>query len=69
MVAVRFPRSEPRARGFLPVARSGTVRTLRGNIYVCDEVALGTLDLQGISYTRASLPAHQDEVDARGGYV
>ncbi len=64
MVAIRFPSAEVRAKGFLLLARNGTVRTLRGEIYVCKEIALAVLDAHRISYTKVPLPLNQDEVDA-----
>lgn len=64
MVAIRFPSPEVRAKGFLLLARNGIVRTLRGEIYVCNEKALAVLDAHGISYTKVPLPVKQDEVDA-----
>lgn len=64
MVAIRFPSSELRAKGFLLLAQNGTVRTLRGEIYVCSETALPVLDAHKISYTKVPLPVNQDEVDA-----
>jgi len=67
MVAIQFPHPEVRARGFLLLARTGTVRTLRGDIYVCSEKALGILNSYKISYTKVPLPVNQDEVDAPKG--
>jgi hypothetical protein len=64
MVAVRFPDPEQRATGFLLLARTGTVRTLRGEIYVCTERALEVLDSHKIAYTRLPPPVNQNEVDA-----
>ena len=64
MVAIRFPDPEQRAAGFLLLAQVGTVRTLRGEIYVCTEKALKVLDSNKISYTRVPSPVNQNEVDA-----
>jgi hypothetical protein len=64
MVAICFPHPEQRARGFLLLARVGTVRTLRGEIYVCSEKALEVLDSHKIPYTRLPSPVNQD--DAKG---
>jgi hypothetical protein len=64
MVAIRFPHPEERAEGFLLLARTGTVRTLRGEIYVCTERALEVLDSHKIAYTRLPPPVNQNEVDA-----
>lgn len=66
MVAVRFLDSEQRAAGYLLLARAGTVRTLRGEVYVCSEAALKILDSNKIPYTKVPLPVNQDEVDALG---
>jgi hypothetical protein len=60
MVAIRFPNPEVRAKGFLLLARNGTVRTLRGDIYVCSEKALEILNSHKISYTKAPLPVNQE---------
>jgi hypothetical protein len=46
------------------LARSGRVRTLRGEIYVCSEVSLGVLDAHKISYEKVPLPVDVNEVDA-----
>jgi len=64
MVAIRFAHPEERAKGFLLLARTGTVRTLRGEIYVCSEKAVAILDSYRIPYTKVPLPVNQDEVDA-----
>ena len=64
MVAIRFPHPEDRAQGFLLLAGVGTVRTLRGEIYLCREKALEVLDSSHISYSRVSPPMNQNEVDA-----
>lgn len=64
MVAIRFRSPEERARGFMLLARNGTVRTLRGEIYVCRESSLAVLDAQNISYEKVPLPVSLDEVDA-----
>jgi len=64
MVAIRFPHPKERAKGFLLLARTGTVRTLRGEIYVCTERALEVLDSHKISYTRLPPSVNQNEVDA-----
>ena len=61
MVTIRFLDPEQRATGFLLLARAGTVRTLRGEIYVCTEKALEVLDSNTISYTRVPPPVNQNE--------
>ena len=45
------------------LARNGTVRTLRGEIYVCSERMLSMLDSCNIVYERVDLPAALNEVD------
>ena len=67
MVAIRFAHPEERAKGFLLLARTGTVRTLRDETYLCSEKALGVLDSYKISYTRVPPPVNQNEVDALKG--
>ena len=64
MVAIRFPHPEDRAEGFFLLARTSTVRTLPGEIYVCSERALEVLDSHKIAYTRLPAPVNQNEVDA-----
>ena len=61
MVAIRFAHPEERAEGFLLLARTGTVRTLRGEIYVCPERALEVLDAHKLAYTRLPLLVNQNE--------
>jgi len=63
MVAIQFLHPEERAEGFLLLARAGTVRTLRGEIYLCAEKALEVLDSHKITYTRVPPPVNQNEVD------
>ncbi len=46
------------------LVRNGTVRTLKGEIYICSEKALAVLDAHRISYTKIPLPVNQDDVDA-----
>ena len=53
-----------RAKGYLLLARHGTVRTLRGEIYLCNESALPILEANNIAYQKVPLPVTQDEVDA-----
>ena len=67
MVATRFSDPEQRATGFLLLARVGTVRTLRGEIYVCSGKAPEVLDSNKISYIRVPPPVNQNEVDALKG--
>jgi len=64
MVALRFHDPAQRAAGYLLLARVGTVRTLRGEIYICSDAALKVLDSNKIPYTKVPLPVNQDEVDA-----
>lgn len=64
MVAIRFKSPAERADGFMLLIRQGTVRTLRGEIYVCSEASLAVLDAHKISYEKLPLPVDLDEVDA-----
>ncbi len=64
MVAIRFNSPDQRAHGFMLLARHGRVRTLRGEIYVCNENALEVLDRHNIPYERVRLPLELNEVDA-----
>ena len=45
------------------LVRQGTVRALRGEIYVCRESALSVLDGHEIPYERVPLPVNLNEVD------
>ena len=47
MVAIRFTSPEQAADGLMVLVRQGTVRALRGEIYVCKESALAALERQG----------------------
>lgn len=64
MVAIRFKTPEERASGFMLLARQGRVRTLRGEVYVCNESHLVALDDRKIHYERIPLPVNSNEVDA-----
>jgi gamma-glutamylcyclotransferase (GGCT)/AIG2-like uncharacterized protein YtfP len=64
VVAVRFKSPEQRAEGFMALLRQGTVRTLRGEVYVVREGALAILDSLNIAYERLVLEAVSDELDA-----
>ena len=64
MVAVRFKSPEQRAEGFMALLRQGTVRTLRGEVYVVREGALTVLDRLNIAYERLALETISDELDA-----
>jgi hypothetical protein len=63
MVAIRFTSSEQAADGLMVLVRQGTVRALRGEIYICKESALAALDAQQIHYERLPLPLDLNEVD------
>jgi|GEM_PF-1852752 len=62
MVAIRFETPEQRADGFMLLVRHGTVRTLRGEIYVCNESSLKVLDSHRIPYEKVPYPL-LNEVD------
>jgi hypothetical protein len=64
MVAIRFTRPENRAEGFLLLVRQGPVRALRGEIYICRDYALATLDQNRIAYERVALPLELNEMDS-----
>ena len=64
MVAIRFKSAEQAADRFMLLVRQGRVRTLRGEIYVCQEYALKALDAHQIPYERVPLPLNLNEVDA-----
>ena len=63
MVAIRFTSSEQAADGLMVLVRQGTVRALRGEIYIGKESALAALDMQQIPYERVPLPLDLNEVD------
>ena len=63
MVAIRFTSSEQAADGLMVLVRQGTVRALRGEIYICKESALAALDMQQIPYERVPLPLGLNEAD------
>ncbi len=64
MVAIKFKSPEQAADGFMLLLRQGRVRTLRGEIYVCQDYALSALDAHDIPYEKVPLPVNLDEVDA-----
>lgn len=64
MVAVRFKSPEQRAEGFMALLRQGTVRSLRGEVYVVREGALAALDTLNIAYERLAPETISDELDA-----
>ena len=63
MVAIRFTCEERAADGLMILVRRGTVRGLRGGVYICREDALAALDANGIGYERLPLPLELNEVD------
>lgn len=46
------------------LVRQGAVRALRGEIYVCKEGALASLEAHNIPYEKVPLPVNLNEVDA-----
>jgi hypothetical protein len=64
MVAIRFKSLDQAADGFMLLIRQGRVRTLPGEIYVCQEYALNVLDVHQIPYEKVPLPVNLNEVDA-----
>ena len=63
MVAIRFTSPEQAADGLMVLVRQGTLRVLRGEIYVCKESALAALEAEQIPYERVPLPLDLNEVD------
>ena len=63
MVAIRFTSPERAAEGLMVLVRQGTVRALRGEIYVCKESALSVLEDHQIPYERIPLPVNLSEMD------
>jgi len=63
MVAIRFTSPEQAADGLMVLVRQGTVRALRGEIYIGKESALAAMDMQQIPYERVPLPLGLNEVD------
>ncbi len=63
MVAIRFTSPEQAADGLMVLVRQGTLRVLRGEIYVCKEKALAALEAEQIPYERVPLPLDLNEVD------
>lgn len=63
MVAVRFTSEDQAADGLMLLVRQGTVRALRGEIYVCRESALASLDAHRIRYEKVPLPVELNEVE------
>ncbi len=45
------------------LVRQGTVRALRGEIYLCRESALSVLESHQIPYEKITLPLNLNEVD------
>ncbi len=64
MVAIRFKVPQQRADGFMLLARNGSVRTLKNEIYVCNEKALQALDQHNILYEKVPLPVGLSGIDA-----
>ena len=63
MVAIRFKSPEQAADGLMLLVRQGTVRALRGEIYVCKESALSVLENHQIRYEKVPLPLNLNEMD------
>ena len=63
MVAIRFTSPEQAADGLMVLVRHGTVRALRGEIYVCRESALSALENYQIQYEKVPLPVNLSEMD------
>ena len=63
MVAIRFKSAEQAADGLMLLVRQGTMRALRGEIYVCKESALSVLENHQIRYEKVPLPLNLNEMD------
>ena len=63
MVAIRFTFPEQAADGLMVLVRHGTVRALRGEIYICRENALSALESHQIQYEKVPLPVNLNEMD------
>ena len=63
MVAIRFTSPEQAADGLMVLVRQGTLRVLRGEIYVCKDSALSILESHDIPYERVPLPVDLNEMD------
>ena len=63
MVAIRFASPEQAADGLMLLVRQGTVRAVRGEIYVCKESALSVLENHQIRYEKVPLPLNLNEMD------
>jgi hypothetical protein len=63
MVAIRFKSPEQAADGLMLLVRQGTVRAVRGEIYVCKESALSVLENHQIRYEKVPLPLNLNEMD------
>jgi hypothetical protein len=63
MVAIQFTSTEQAADGLILLVRQGTVRALRGEIYVCKESALSVLESHQIRYEKVPLPLDLNEMD------
>ena len=63
MVAIRFTSAEQAADGLMLLVRQGTVRALRGGVYVCKESALSVLENHQIRYEKVPYPLNLDEMD------
>jgi len=54
MVAVRIKSPDQRAEAFMALLRQGSVRNLRGGVYVVREGALAALDKLNVPYERVA---------------
>lgn len=63
MVAIRFAKPERRPDGFVLLVEQGPVRTFRGEVYVCNESALASLEEHKIQYERVPHPVISGAVD------
>ena len=61
MVAIRFKTDRGADDGFMLLIEHGRVRTLPGEIYVCQDSALKILEQHRIPFERVPLPLDLDE--------
>jgi hypothetical protein len=64
MVAIRFTSADQADSGFMLLVRQGTIRAVRGEVYICKDYALAVLDQNNIVYERVPLPVELNEVDS-----
>ena len=69
MVAIRFTSPEQAADGLMVLVRQGTLRVLRGEIYVCKESALAALEAEQALGRELPLMISMTLTDLSGRYL